>query len=53
VVGDICLGEEGMATIGECLKRYRVCGGTHGFHDIANFPLQIAGELLQSDEGIR
>ena len=53
LVGDIGLGEEGMAMIGECLKRYRVCAGTHGFHDIANFPLQIAGELLQSDEGIR
>jgi hypothetical protein len=53
VVGDTCLGEQGIAPIGECLKRYRVRGGTPGFHGIANFPLQIAGEFLQSDEGIR
>jgi hypothetical protein len=42
-----------MATIGEYLKRHRVRGGTYGFDRITNFPLQIAGELLQSDEGIR
>jgi hypothetical protein len=53
VVGDTCLGDQDMATIGERLKRYRVCGGTPGFHGIANFPLQIAGEFLQSDKGIR
>jgi hypothetical protein len=53
VVGDTCLSDQDMATIGERLKRYRVCGGTHGFHGIANFPQQIAGELLQSDEHIR
>jgi hypothetical protein len=45
VVGDTCLGEQGMATIGERLARYRVYGGTHGFHGIANFPLQIADQL--------
>jgi len=53
VVGDKCLDEQGVATIGERLKRYRVRGGRHGFHGIANCPLQIAGEFLQLDEGIR
>jgi len=49
----VVVGEHGMAMMGEYLKRYRVCGGTPGFHGIANFPLQIAGEFLQSAEGIR
>ena len=53
VVGETCLSEQDMATIGERLKRHRVCGGIHRFHGIAHFPLQIAGEFLQSDEGIR
>jgi len=29
VVGETCLSEQDMATIGERLKRYRVCGGIH------------------------
>jgi hypothetical protein len=45
LVGDTCLNEHDMATIGERLKRYRVYGGTHGLHGIANFPLQIADQF--------
>ena len=33
VVGDTCVSEEGMATIVGRDKRYRVCGGAHGFYD--------------------
>src|SRR5437870_12912184 len=39
VVGDTCVSEEGMATIIGRDKRYRVCGGAHGFYD--------AGELIR------
>jgi len=53
VVGETCPGEQGMDTIGECLKSSRVRGGTSGFHGMANFPLQIAGEFLHPDEGIQ
>ena len=53
VAGDTCLSGPDMATIGERLKRYRVCGGAHRFHGIANFPIQIADQFPQSDAGIR
>lgn len=33
VVGDTCVSEEGMAAIVGRDKRYRVCGGAHGFYD--------------------
>lgn len=36
---DTCISERGMATIVGCDKRYRVCGGAHGFYD--------AGELIR------
>ncbi len=39
VVGDTCVSEQGMATIVGRDKRYRVCGGAHGFYD--------AGELIR------
>src|SRR6266581_7636835 len=39
VVGDTCVSEEGMATIIGRDKRYRVCGGAHGFYN--------AGELIR------
>jgi DNA-binding NarL/FixJ family response regulator len=39
VVGDTCISEQGMATIVGRDKRYRVCGGAHGFYD--------AGELIR------
>ena len=42
VVGDTCVSEEGMATIIGRDKRYRVCGGAHGFYD--------AGELIRQHQ---
>jgi two-component system response regulator NreC len=42
VVGDTCVSEEGMAAIVGRDKRYRVCGGAHGFYD--------AGELIQKHQ---
>src|SRR5881394_4280565 len=39
VVGDTCVSEEGMAVIVGRDKRYRICGGAHGFYD--------AGELIR------
>src|SRR5438034_2835535 len=42
VVGDTCVSEEGMATIIGRDKRYRVCGGAHGFYD--------AGELIRKHQ---
>ena len=39
VVGDTCISEAGMAVIVGRDKRYRVCGGAHGFYD--------AGELIR------
>ena len=53
VVGDTCLSDQDMATIGERLKRHRVCGGTHRFHGIAHFPMQIADQFPQLAAGIR
>jgi two-component system response regulator NreC len=42
VVGDTCVSEEGMAAIVGRDKRYRVCGGAHGFYD--------AGELIRKHQ---
>jgi two-component system, NarL family, response regulator NreC len=42
VVGDTCVSEEGMAAIVGRDKRYRVCGGAHGFYD--------AGELIRQHQ---
>src|SRR5881396_1925695 len=42
VVGDTCVSEEGMATIIGRDKRYRICGGAHGFYD--------AGELIRKHQ---
>ena len=42
VVGDTCVSEQGMATIVGRDKRYRVCGGAHGFYD--------AGELIRKHQ---
>ena len=53
VVGETCLSEQDMATIGERRKRHRVCGATHRFHGIAHFPIQIADQFPQSAAGIR
>ena len=53
VVGETRLSEQDMATIGERLKRHRVCGGTHRFHGIAHFPIQIADQFPQSAASIR
>src|SRR6266851_2561422 len=39
VVGDTCVSEAGMETIVGRDKRYRICGGAHGFYD--------AGELIR------
>jgi DNA-binding NarL/FixJ family response regulator len=39
VVGDTCVSEAGMETIVRRDKRYRICGGAHGFYD--------AGELIR------
>jgi hypothetical protein len=33
VVGDTCIGEEGMAAIVGRDKKYHVCGSVHGFYD--------------------
>jgi hypothetical protein len=42
VVGDTCVSEQAMATIVGRDKRYRVCGGAHGFYD--------AGELIRTHQ---
>ena len=42
VVGDTVISEEGMAAIVGRNKRYRVCGGAHGFFD--------AGELIRKHQ---
>jgi DNA-binding NarL/FixJ family response regulator len=42
VVGDTVVSEKGMAAIVGCDKRYRVCGGAHGFYD--------AGELIKKHQ---
>jgi two-component system, NarL family, response regulator NreC len=42
VVGDTCVSEQGMATIVGRHRRYRVCGGAHGFYD--------AGELIRKHQ---
>ncbi len=42
LVGDTCVSEQGMATIVGRDKRYRVCGGAHGFYD--------AGELIRKHQ---
>jgi DNA-binding NarL/FixJ family response regulator len=42
VVGDTCVSEAGMAEIVGRDKRYRVCGGAHGFFD--------AGELIRKHQ---
>jgi two-component system response regulator NreC len=42
VVGDTCVSEEGMAAIVGRNKRYRICGGAHGFYD--------AGELIRKHQ---
>jgi two-component system, NarL family, response regulator NreC len=39
VVGDTCVSEAGMATLVSRDKRYRICGGAHGFYN--------AGELIR------
>ncbi len=52
-VRDTCLSDRDMATIGERLKRYRVGGGTHRFHGIAHFPIQIAEQFQLLAAGIR
>ena len=52
-VRDTCRSDQDMATIGERLKRYRVCGGTHRFHGIAHFPIQIGDQFPQSAARIR
>jgi two-component system, NarL family, response regulator NreC len=39
VVGDTCISERGMEAIVGSDKRYRICGGAHGFYD--------AGELIR------
>jgi two-component system response regulator NreC len=39
VVGDTCVSEAGMEAIVRRDKRYRICGGAHGFYD--------AGELIR------
>ena len=53
VVGETCLSEQDMATIGERRKRHRVCGATHRFHGIAHFPIQIADQFPLLAAGIR
>ena len=53
VVGDICVSDQDIATIGERLKRYRVCGGTHRFHGIAHFPIPIADQFPHSGAILR
>ena len=42
MVGDTCVSEEGMAVIVGRDKRYRICGGAHGFYD--------AGELIRKHQ---
>ena len=49
VVGDNCVSEKRMAAIVGGDKQCRICGGAHRL----SIELQIAGEFLQSDEGIR
>jgi len=49
VVGDNCVSAKRMAAIVGGDKQCRICGGAHRL----SIELQIAGEFLQSDEGIR
>ena len=42
VAGDTCVSAQGLATIVERDKRYKVCGRAHGFYD--------AGELIQKHQ---
>jgi two-component system response regulator NreC len=59
VVGDTCVSEQGMASIVGRDKRYRVCGGAHGFYDAGALirkyrPYVLLIEpFLQARDGIR
>ena len=53
VVGDTCLSDQDMATIGERLKRYRVCSGARGFYAAPNVALQLSDNLTLLAAGIR
>jgi hypothetical protein len=47
-IGDTCLGEQGMARIGESYLKYHVCSANR-----LSFTLQTACNFLPPDEGIR
>ncbi len=46
VVGDTIVGEEGLAAIVGREKRYRVCGGAHGFYDAVELMRQYRPDVL-------
>ena len=41
VVGDTCVSEAGMVATVSRDKRFRICGGAHGFCDAANWSSNI------------
>jgi len=59
VVGDTVVSEQGMATIIGRDKRYRVCGGAHGFYDAGALirkyqpDVLLIEPFLQDRDGIR
>src|SRR5437870_2393479 len=46
VVGDTCVSEQGTADIVGRDKRYRVCGGAHGFYDAVELIRQHQPDVL-------
>jgi chemotaxis response regulator CheB len=46
VVGDTCVSEAGMVATVSRDKRFRICGGAHGFYDASELIQQHRPDIL-------